>query len=175
MSTQSTADRIPFVPGTVAGLAAWVLSYLFTYVVTSPDISNSLLGRFTDLPTWKIVGWVFYNAHFASTNYQVAFLEGSVNAVGGQDGFTPLLFVIPPLVLLAAGLAVGRAAGAVDLESSALAGLAVVPGYLLLSVAGVFLFATENATPNVVTGIFLAGLVYPAVFGVLGSVVASRT
>ncbi|WP_255195439.1 hypothetical protein [Halorarius litoreus] len=178
MSSNRTLRDLPFGVGAAAGAAAWVLTYLFTYVITSSEIQNSIIGRLTDIPTWKAVGWVFYNAHFTSTIVDVPLVGGATNFIGGENGFTPLLYVIPPVLLLIAGLAVGRYAGAgEDTVRSALAGVTPVIGYGVLSVVGVFLFATQepSVTPDAVTGILLAGIVYPVVFGAVGAVVAGLT
>ena len=178
----SVGDRdLPVGVGAAAGVGAWVLSYLFTYLIASGDIQNSLFGRVleaAEIGVWQAVGWVFFNAHFVNTMVDLGlFGGGATNAVGGEDGFTALLYVIPPLLLLVAGLAVGRYAGASEMEpvDAAVAGLTVVLGYGILSVVGVFLFATENVSPDPVTGILLAGIVYPVVFGALGAVGASLT
>lgn len=48
-------------------------------------------------------------------------------------------------------------------------------GYLVPSVVGVFLFATGNVAPDAVTGILLAGVVYPLAFGAAGGVAARAT
>jgi len=96
------------------------------------------------------------------------FDSGTTNAVGGEDSFAALAFVAPPLLLLAAGLAVGRAAGANDRDpaDAELAGPTAAVGYGLLS-------ATESVTPDPVTGVLLAGVVYPVVFGAGGAVLTS--
>lgn len=180
MSTDTRTDRLPLVPGAVAGVVSWLLGYLFTYVLTASDIRDSPVRQFIqafggDLPVWRVVGWVFFNAHFVPTNFE-GFFGGARSFIGGEGGFTPLLYVVPPLLLFAAGLAVGRASGVREaLEDSVRAGLAVVPAYFLLSALGIVLFAVEGAAPDTVAGLFLAGLVYPAVFGVIGAVVAGRT
>jgi hypothetical protein len=178
MATESLTDRIPFGVGAAAGVGAWVLTYLFTYLVASNDIQNSLFGRVleaADIGVWQVVGWVFFNAHFVSTNVDLGFFgSGATNAISGDGGFTVLLYIVPPLLLLAAGLAVGRYAGGGDTDA-AVAGASVVIGYGLLSVVGVFLFATDSVTPDPVTGILLAGLVYPLVFGTAGGAVAMTT
>jgi hypothetical protein len=175
MSANGIRERVPFGVGAAAGAAAWVLGYLCTYLITSSDIQNSLIGQFTDIPTWKAVGWVFFNAHFVDTVVELPVVGGATSFVGGEEGFTVLLYVVPPLLLLAAGLAVGRYAGAADAATAAVGGASLVVGYGILSVVGVALFPTENVTPDAVTGVLLAGVVYPVVFGAVGAAVAGAT
>jgi len=175
MSANGTREQVPFGVGAAAGAAAWVLGYLCTYLITSSDIQNSLIGQFTDIATWKAVGWVFFNAHFVDTVVDLPVVGGATSFVGGENGFTILLYVVPPLLLLAAGLAVGRYAGADDAASAAVGGASLVIGYGLLSIVGVFLFPTENVSPDPVTGVLLAGVVYPVVLGAVGAAIAGAT
>lgn len=177
MTSNRRTDQLPFVAGAVAGVLAWVLSYLFTYLMTASDIRSSPARQVFeffggDLPTWKVVGWVFFNAHFVDTVFEGLF-GGTRNFVGG-DGFTPFLFVVPPLLLIVAGVAVGRIAGVESIETAtaALAGATVAIGYVVLSLVGAFLFSIEGAGPDTVTAVLLAGLVYPLVFGAAGALVA---
>jgi hypothetical protein len=99
--------------------------------------------------------------------------------VGGENGFTPLLFVVPPALRFAAGLALGRYHGVETPGDGAVTGLGVVPGYLLLALVGVFLFSITagpaSGRPDPVLGVVLAGIVYPAVFGALGCAAAGAT
>lgn len=183
MSISVSGRRVPLGIGATAGALAWILGYLLTYAVTAGRIEafqGSFLGRVAELfglevPTWTVVGWVFYNAHFVTTGAG----GGTGSAIGGDGGFTPLLYVVPPVLLFAAGLAVGRASGAVDAANSAVDGATVALGYLPLSVLGLFLFeATVAGTavgPSLAPGILLAGVLYPAVFGAVGAGVAALT
>jgi hypothetical protein len=183
MSVSVGGRRVPVGVGAGAGALAWLLGYLLTYVAASGRIrefQESFLGQVADLfgleiPAWKIVGWVFYNAHFVDT----AAGDGAGSAIGGDGGFTALLYVVPPLVLLAAGLAVGRASGGDDAATGAVSGASVLVGYLPLSVLGVLPFrATVAGTavaPSLLPAVLLAGVLYPAVFGALGAGVAALT
>lgn len=183
MSVSAGGRRVPVGVGAAAGAVAWLLAYLLTYVATSGRIrefQGSFLGQVADLfglevPTWKVVGWVFYNAHFVDT----AAGGGTGSAIGGDGGFTALLYVVPPLVLVAAGLAVGRAAGNGDTATGVVVGASVALGYLPLSVLGVFLFeATVAGTavaPGLGAGVLLAGVLYPVVFGAVGAGIAALT
>lgn len=185
MSLDADTEELPLVAAAVAGALAWVLGYVFAYLLVGGDVRESGLNRFVeafegDPATYELVGWVFYNAHLVDVVYEGfggRFLPASY--IGGEDGFTPLLYAIPPLLLLAAGLAVGRYQGATDVNDGAIAGALVLPGYLVLSIAGAVLFEVSAAgttgRPDLLPAVFLAGFVYPAVFGAIGGVVAAFT
>lgn len=180
-SRVSEDSEMPIVAGIAAGLVAWLGGYVFTYVVAADEIRNSGLNRIVealsgDAATYEIVGWVFYNAHFVDTVFQNLPIVGSVTAnyVGGEDGFTAALYAIPIALLCLGGAATAAYSHAADVTEGIRAGVALVPGYLLLSVAGVFLFevttGSASATPDQLAGIVLAGVVYPIVFGSIGGV-----
>lgn len=182
-SGSAVSDRLPFVEGAIAGGAAWLLGYVVTYLVVSADVRDSSLQRVIETfggesATYEIVGWVFYNAHFVNTVFRnVPFLGSRTTSfVGGDGGFTALLYVIPVGLLLAAGVALGRYRGVTTGTEGALAGVAVTPGYLLLSVAGVFLFEVTvgdiSGGPELLPALFLAGVVYPVVFACGGGALA---
>lgn len=185
MSANLDTDDLPLVPAAAAGFATWVLGYLLTYVLVGSDVRDSRLNRFVEAfegepATYEMVGWVFYNAHFVDvvyTGFGGRFLPASY--VGGEDGFTQLLYVVPPALLVAAGLAVGRYQGVTETNDGAIAGALVLPGYLVLAVVGAFLFEVSAAgttgKPDLLAGFFLVGLVYPLVFGAVGGVVAAVT
>jgi hypothetical protein len=181
MNSDSSTNDLPLGAGAAAGAAAWVLNYLFVYLVTASDVRASPARRAfeavgADLSTWKVVGWVFYNAHFVDTVFQGLF-GGATSFVGGEEGFTPLLYLVVAVVLLIAGLAVGRYAGVHEggAADAAVAGSTTVVGYGLLSAVGVVAFATRTAGPDQVLGILLAGIVYPVVLGATGAVAARAT
>ena len=184
-----SVDRLPVVEGTFAGIVAWVFGYAFTYVIVAPDVRDSPLHRIIEAfegepATYEMVGWVFYNAHFVTTVFRDLPIIGShtTTFLGGEEGFSLLLYAIPIGLLLAAGLGLARYRGAPDATQGALAGVAVLPGYLLLSIAGVFVFevtiAGARGGPDLLPAIFLAGIVYPLLFGgaggVLGGLFESR-
>jgi hypothetical protein len=185
MSTgQSDTDR-PYVAGAAAGVVAWLVGYVLTYLLTATDMDDSAINAFVQFAggesaTYELVGWVFYNAHFVEVRY-VDVPPGVVpqDFIGGDDGFTVLLYFLPPLLLFGAGLAVGRFRGIADTAEGAVTGALVVPGYLVLSVAGAFLFEVTAGdaagAPDLLPAIVFAGLLYPAVFGAVGGVVAAAT
>lgn len=188
MSSNIDTDSLPFLEGAVAGVLAWVLGYVFTYLIAGTGVRDSPLNQFLEAfgdggAVYEVVGWVFFNAHFVDTIVDVQIgIFGSTNAVsfiGGEDGFTPILYVIPVALLFAAGLAMTRYQGLSDVSTGAIAGALVVPGYLLLCLVGAFLFQVDvgdsSGGPDILTAIVLAGIVYPAVFGAFGGAVGAAT
>ncbi|EMA57307.1 hypothetical protein [Halorubrum lipolyticum] len=167
--------------GAAGGAVAYLLGYLVVYVTQGDRIEEVLSGFnfFADLfggdpiPTWQAAGWAFYNTHFVDTVFQIGG-GSSRNLLMEADGGS-LLFVLPPLLLVVAGLVAGRAAGASDPTEGARAGAFVLAGYLPLAVIGAFLFRYGGGeiAPDIVTAVLLAGAVYPAVFGAIGGAASS--
>ncbi len=184
MSTgQSDPDR-PYVVGAAAGLLVWILGYVLTYLLSATEMDDSVINGFVrfaegESATYELVGWVFYNAHFVSVRYVNVPISLPRNFIGGEDGFSVVLFLIPPLLCLAAGLALGRFRGIADTAEGAITGALVFPGYLVPSVAGVFLFEVTvgdaSGAPALLPAIVLAGILYPVVFGAVGGAVAAAT
>ncbi|MFC6890545.1 transporter [Halorubrum trueperi] len=188
MSVPDRANRTSgIVAGAAAGVAAYLLGYLVTYLTQSGRIEEQLAGFnvFADLfgsdpiPAWQAVGWMFYNAHFVDTAIP-SFVGGtrSVNLISQADGGSlSFLFVVPPVLLVVAGLAAGRLAGATEPADGALSGAFVLAGYLPLAVVGAFAFryavGDGAVAPDTVTAVLLAGGVYPAVFGAAGGAVST--
>ncbi|SDM48854.1 hypothetical protein SAMN04487949_1831 [Halogranum gelatinilyticum] len=164
--------------GAVGGIASYVAGYLVVYLLTASDIQNSFVGRLLDATTegsaaWKVVGWVFYNGHFVNTNVPGIFGgTSSVNLIAEVDAFSAIIYVVPPVMLLLAGLAAAWVADGDGPVEGAKTGAGVAVGYAVLAVVGTFLFAISTGdaaiAPDTVTGILLAGLVYPLVFGAVG-------
>ena len=170
------------VAGAAAGAAAYVVGYLFAYVTQAGAIEDQLAGfnLFADLfggdpiPTWQAVGWVFYNGHFVDTKVP-SLVGGSqlTNLISQADGGSlTLLYVVPPVLLILAGLVASRVAEAAEPADGAKAGAFVLAGYLPLAVIGALLFRYSvgdgTVAPDLVTAVLLAGAVYPAAFGAAG-------
>lgn len=185
MSSAPNAESRPYVVSAVAGVGAWLLGYLLTYLLVATDIDQSALNRIIeafdgDSATYELVGWVFYNAHLVDISYTgVSLFTPPANFVGSEDGFTVLLYLIPPALLLIAGLGIGRYQGVSDPQTGAITGALLVPGYLILSIVGVFLFSVSvgdvSGAPDLVPAIAIAGLIYPVVFGAVGGAIAAIT
>ena len=186
MSTHSSEDSLlSLALGPVGGAVAWLLGYALTFLLAAPEIEESPIQEIIEViqgdpATYELVGWTFYNAHFVDTIIEGIPVFGNVarNFIGGS-GFSELLYLVPIGLLVATGVAVGRARGVDELSEGMIAGVAVVPGYLALSIAGVFLFEISmegvRGGPDLLPAIVLAGIVYPVVFAGLGGVLAALT
>jgi hypothetical protein len=168
--------------GAVAGVVTYGVGYVLTYLLTSGDVRESGLARITEAVTgdevvWQIVGWLFYNAHFASTlvDVDVPLVGGSstVNFIAESAAISALLYAVPALLLVAAGIALARRHLTSDEPlDAARTGALVVVGYLPLAIVGTFLFRVSaggsSAGPDLIPALALAGVAYPLVFGALG-------
>lgn len=184
MSTDQIREW-PLKTGAIAGAGAYLLGYVFTYLLVGSDIRESALNQVfqafggQDL-TYQAVGWVFYNAHFVSTVVDVPIFGETINLISRSETVSPGLYLLPVLLLFAAGLAVGRRRSvSTDAAEAAKAGATVVAGYLPLAAIGAFLFQVQEgsstAGPDLLLAVVVAGLVYPLVLGALGCVVAGQT
>ncbi|MFB6090677.1 MAG: transporter [Halobellus sp.] len=168
--------------GGVGGLLSFVIGYALTYAVTGQQIANSFAARILEIATgdpgtWKLVGWVFFNAHYVDTQIPGLFGSSAVNLVGRGDTFPGWLFLVPPVLLVLAGALVAVASRVEGVLPSAVGGATATVAYLPLSVLGAFVFAISvgdaNAGPTLATAILLAGIVYPLVFGGVGGALGS--
>lgn len=164
------------------GLAAAVVGYLLTYLLTSGPIEDALSLPFDlgpDIATSTVVGWTFYGMHQVqiATSGSLGGFSGSGTASMAEAGFWQGWYVVvPPLVLAVLGLAVASQAETPDVQTGVLAGGSIVAGYLPVAVLGTFLFTYSSggenvsftAAPDLATAVILMGLVYPIVFGALG-------
>lgn len=174
----------PYLLGLAGGVVAWLLGYLAVYLAYGDRVRGSIGGQLlSELAggdaTWKLVGWLFLNAHFVDVIFDAPVLGvRALDLIGQEAGAAIYLYVVPPIFLLAAGLLVGYRAGTEGLGDAVVTGFLLIPGYLVLSAAGAFLFevggGTVTAAPDPVTAILLAGLVYPAVLGGIGSAIGDQ-
>lgn len=137
-------------------------------------------------PMLKFTDQTLYNAHFVSTRFQGdtpsntalrnyvtdASIQGNITSVVPQSVY----HLVPILVLVAVGYLLYRLAGRPSSQARAvLVGVSIVPGYLLLSFAGVLFFdlgyIMSASSPDRRPAILVVGIVYPVVFGVVGSMV----
>lgn len=184
MSTSRSRRRSSLLAGTGAGIAAWLGGYLVTYLLESGDVDDALVGvNFLrtlfggdPIPTWKGVAWLFFNAHLVVTRGG----NWSANFIAESDRFGPGLYLLPLVVLLGSGVVVCRyATGSHESVAgrAVRAGGAIVPGYalicLLVAVLSRASFGDGAVGPDLVTALLLAGVVYPAVVGTAGALLAA--
>lgn len=172
------------VAGIVAGVGTYLVGYAATYVAVARDVEDALrsveavleLVAAEPIGTWRIVGWVFYSAHFVASDL-VATLgpiqaRTTVDIVGQSGDLTPL-YLVPIVTLAVAGIAVSLAVSAADGRDGAIAGATVVLGYLPMAAIGLVAFAYGGSGPDPIAGLLLAGIAYPVVFGAAGGAAGS--
>lgn len=160
------------------GAGAWILGYLVTYALAGEKVKNAGAVQLVEAVSgeeiaWKIVGWIYYNAHFVETTVDAPiFGTNAVNFIAQSEGNAWVLYLLPPLVLLATGALAARYTGHESAEAGAKTGALLTPGYFVLAVVGALAFGVSSgqasAGPDLLMAAFLAGIVYPVVFGALG-------
>jgi len=172
-----TLDPRSIATGSLVGTLPWLLGYAITYLLVAPNLRESSLNRIIETldgapATHELVGWVFYNAHFVDVVLDIPILGSQHTSYIGDGGFTPVLYLVPIVLLLTAGALGARRQAAASPASGGLAGLTLLPGYLVLTALGGLLFEVSvgGATggPDLTTAIILAGLLYPVVFAGIG-------
>ncbi len=181
MSTDRISN-LPRIGGPALGVGAWVVGYLLTFVVVAPNVRDSSINQLLEafdgtLPTFDIVGWVFFNAHFVDTLVQglLSSEESAVSFIGSDGGFTILLYAVPAALLVAVGLALARYQAVTKPRKGFLVGLTILPSYAVLSVVGAWLFDVSTlgviVAPDIVMAFVIAGLLYPLVFAGAGGAI----
>ena len=175
-----STDPRSIATGSLIGTLSWLIGYAITYLLVAPNLRDSPLNRIIETldgapATHELVGWVFYNAHFVDVVLDIPILGSQTTAyIGGDTGFTPALYLVPVVLLLAGGALISRQQAATDPTAGGFAGLTVGLGYLPLTVIGGLLFeiTVGGATggPDLTAAIILAGVIYPAVCAGIGGV-----
>ena len=172
--------------GAFAGTLTYAFGYLVTHLWQAANVRESLetynffaelLGG-TGIPTWKAVGWLFYNAHLVPFTHPEDGGRASANFIASGDAPT-LLYLLPALLLVVGGFVLARVASARTGDAGLRAGVSIVVGYAVFAVLGLFLFQHRSGGdaihPHYAFGALIAGIVYPIVFGGLGGVLGGVT
>ncbi|PSQ43468.1 hypothetical protein BRD17_06060 [Halobacteriales archaeon SW_7_68_16] len=180
-------NRLDPVRGAGLGVASFVVGYLVTMgiVVATEESTDQLM---------EVVGWVYYNAQFASVEVTTAGASGgqeTFNYVTGSGGSAAasainapsiVYHLVPIVSLVLFGLVLAPLFVVVVLsgqlgEFVALA--SIVAGVLPLAVVGTFLFSAGGQLftiePVLIESLVFVGLVYPVVFGAIGGAIAGAT
>lgn len=181
MASTRSIDARAVGTGGAVGAAAYGLGYLVTYVTQRGLVQDRIRGFNAiaelfggdPIPVWKAVAWLLYNAHFVVTEVPGFGGTRTENFIATADeGSLVLLYLVPPLALLAAGAAVALLSTARTPGAGGAGGALVVVGYLPLAVGVAIVsgYAVGDGTvaPDLVTATLLAGVVYPLVFGAVG-------
>lgn len=183
MSTSGvgTERTIPWGYGAVVGGAAFILEYLLTYLLWAmtefPGTFGGAMREFItgQIGDWVFAGWLFYNAHFVDISVPSGFGRSRWNFIDFvAQSSTDILYIVIPGILLVAGVALARIAGATNAGDGAVAGAMVTIGYLPLAVIGVFVFQSNDAAPVLLQAVLLAGIVYPVVVGAVAGGIAAE-
>lgn len=172
-----------------AGACAYLVGYFATYVteVFQPEtllqrviIHIPYGGGYVPLlelvnpkpPTWKAVGWFFHAAHHSKLVIPGLLSRDTLNIalVTRLGGPYQALYLIPPLVLVGTGYIVACYGETYGFRGEDYAGASIVFGYLPCAVAGGLLYTVGHPVvgPELLSTFFIAGGVYPILFGWLG-------
>lgn len=173
----------PLAFGAGAGVLAFLAGFTLTYLWRGRDIEDSLmpidglleLFEAEPIGAWRAAGWLFYSGHFVETRVtrEFGWIEQVtyINLVGQGAGRLELLYFLPPVVLIVAGALAVIYGHAADARAGAKRGASVAFGYFPLVALGLILFSYGSTRPDPVPAIFVAGILYPVVFGGIGGVV----
>lgn len=185
-STRGALDRRSIGVGAVGGVFAYLIGFTITYLLKGRAVSESLSLPFDlgpDVPTWIVVGWLFHGMHqvnLVATATGAGRTRRELVAVSSFGFWESWLILVPAVVITLVG--VRTALGTTDLQSGALTGASMAAGYLIAVVAGTVLFTytvsagglSVSVAPDLISGVVLAGVLFPAVFGTVGGLLGSR-
>ncbi len=192
---------LPLRRSTPAGLIAFVTGYLINVViagsrlqslmaitVTGEFVEQATLGRIFGSPPDPTVvgGWLFYNAHFIPTSVPTADAINGMSRLTNRslllaiDGSLLLLYLVPFILVLAAGYLTVRTGPTYGVRGETYGGASVALGYLPPLIIGAFLLradvpnAPTVASPDGLQTIFI-GLIYTLLVGAIGGKLAELT
>lgn len=171
-----------------AGVGVFVAA--IGYLLTTLLIRDEVGENFGSVPEWKGTAWYYYSAHFVELEASGSF--GGISGTSTVDliaesgsANADLLYVIPPLVLLAGGAILAARLGARDLGGAVAAGAPLAIGYAVVMSLGALVTETSaegsffgvdvtgSTAPQLLPAIVLAGILYPLVFATAGAVLAT--
>lgn len=168
MRTEVVAPTRPrAIRGAVAAVGAWIVGL---------GVATVAAGLVFGSRTLSSGALFFYNLHLVPLSPIDGVTDAGGNAVVQMLGTVGLAAALVPVVLLAiAGGVLAWRANAASVRDAAVAGVGVVPGYLVLSVVGAVAFAGPLFggvyRPDLLLSALFAGVVFPVVGGVLGGAV----
>lgn len=163
------------------GAATFTIAFLLTGTVGIATTGFEFIevtrtdGLSASVPSGNVIAWVFYQAHGVAVS-----VSPSDWSFGGTLIASPVVYLVPPLVLGFGGYLSAKLNGDQEFWTAVRNGAAIAPGYLLFALGGIALaaysvsssWAEFSVRVDLLPGIVLAGIVYPLVFGVAGAAVA---
>jgi hypothetical protein len=155
--------RVPFFPGAAAGFAVGIilLAVGVAYAVLIPNARSSTL---------ELGALVVLDLQFGATGHVTPALFEIFDIVSPRPAAVGFLYLLPPLLLYTAAKLV--VALNTDEESTlpeaVVGGPTVLLGYLPVMVIVFVLASREGLVAPTILGLFVAGVVYPVLFGVVG-------
>lgn len=171
--------------GLIGGLSAFIVGYALTYIAAGDDMESRLepidtvleLFQIEPIGTWRVIGWMFYNAHFVDTSVTAEFgpfeTTMTFNLVSEAAGSLELLYLVPPVLLFLSGFIITYYFEMTDYTEIGPPILGVTISYLLLMALGILVFAYDDVYPEPLLAIVLGGVIYPLIFSGLGGVIGS--
>ncbi|NGM68976.1 hypothetical protein G6M89_08110 [Natronolimnobius sp. AArcel1] len=169
------------------GVVTAAVGYLLTALLIAGEVSD---GAGEEVADWKGIAWYYYNGHMVDISG-----SGSIGGFSSSDTVNflaessstsaTLVYVVPPIVLLATGAALAYHFGTRDIGSAVLIGAPVTIGYAVVMGLGTLVTeasgewsafgidATASMAPETMPAIVLAGLLYPLVFATAGAVLTA--
>lgn len=174
-TVQERFDAFPWEIGLLAGIGAFLLGYLalVAYVVVGPA---SLPGTFGD--QLRRVGFLFYNAHNILVIPEAGPGVEALRINLLPQATLPFVYQTVPIVaiiLASAAITVYMRPDETDGILAVATGIGITLGYLLAMLIGTYVFTLTQqgvlyhpARPTV----FVYGIAYPLVVGIIGSIVS---
>ena len=183
----SSAQRgsLKYVLGPIIGVLSFVVGYVVVYLWVGRDVEESLepmeailrLFEAEPIGTWRVVGWLFYGAHFVETRISAQFgpIETTtyVDLISEGSGNLELLYLVPPMLLIIGGFLTVMILGINEIAEGVIFGASITAGYLIVLAVGLVLFAYGDTRPDPVYALIIAGILYPAVFGAVGGLLGT--
>lgn len=208
---RNTSVRYPGGRGAIWGMVAYVMGFVMSLALVSSRQSelysnvavvvDSSSYPLTELlaeahtPLWKWAGLAFHNAHFADVIFrgvpEYRQVMTSVDLLTQAGGPFLLLFLVPPLFLIASGALTTRKATETtqlwfDLGGTGTSrfafngGIITLFGYLPFAIIGGIVFLidmpeTGTLQVDLLKSCVLVGMIYPFIFGGIGGYLRYRS
>ena len=208
---RNTSVRYPGGRGAIWGMVAYVTGFMVSLALVSSrqselysnvaivvesssyPLTELLTGAHT--PLWKWAGLAFHNAHFVDVIFrgvpEYRQVMTSVDLLKQAGGPFLLLFLVPPLFLIASGALTTRKATETtqlrfDLGGTGTSrfafngGIITLFGYLPLAIVGGIVFVldipgTGTMQVDLLKSWVLVGMIYPFIFGGIGGYLRFRS